>query len=63
MEKILKLQSEQGFSESAKPTEFINSKLIDFVIPRGACYDLSKSFINTNESIINIYMNHFKISH
>lgn len=51
MEKIIKLQSEQGFSETAKPGAFINSKLIDFVIPRGACYDLSKSYINLNMTL------------
>ena len=47
MEQILKLQSEQGFSETAKPAEFINSKLIDLIIPGNTgSYDFSKSYIN-----------------
>ena len=36
MEKIIKLQSEQAFAETAKPGEFITSKLIDFIIPSAA---------------------------
>ena len=54
MEQILKLQSEQGFSETAKPAEFINSKLIDLIIPGNTgSYDFSKSYINLNMELVN----------
>jgi len=54
MEQILKIQSEQGFSETAKPTEFINSKLIDLIIPGGmGAFDLSKSYVNINMECVN----------
>ena len=58
MEKILKLQSQQGFTEtsSVDPAipgnqRFINSKLVDFIIPGSGTYDLSKSYININMSV------------
>ena len=54
MEQILKIQSEQGFSETAKPTEFNNSKLIDLIIPGNTgSYDLSKSYVNLNMGLVN----------
>ena len=54
MEQILKIESEQGFSETAKPTEFINSKLIDLIIPGNTgTYDLSKTYINVNMELVN----------
>tara|TARA_R100000541_G_scaffold8445_1_gene15986 strand:- start:100 stop:1689 length:1590 start_codon:yes stop_codon:yes gene_type:complete len=54
MEQILKIGSEQSFSERAKPTEFINSKLIDLIIPGSTgSYDLSKSYISLNMETIN----------
>ena len=54
MEQILKIQSEQGFSETAKPTEFINSKLIDIIVPGNmGAYDFSKSYININMECVN----------
>jgi len=54
MEQILKIQSEQGFSETAKPTAFINSKLIDLVIPGNTgSYDLSKTYVNLNMELVN----------
>ena len=45
MEKILKIQSEAGFSETAiaDPAgfgQFINSKLVDVIIPGNGTYDL-----------------------
>lgn len=54
MEQILKIQSEQGFSETAKPQAFINSKLIDLIIPGSTgSYDLAKSYVNINMEVIN----------
>ena len=54
MEQILKIQSEQGFAETAKPQAFINSKLIDLIIPGSTgSYDFSKSYININMEVIN----------
>ena len=52
MESIIKLQSEQGFSETAKPGAFQNSKLVDFVIPGSGTYDLGKSYININMEVL-----------
>ena len=57
MEKILKIQSEQGFSETAiaNPAavgQFINSKLVDFIIPGNGTYDLSKSYVNINMEVV-----------
>ena len=57
MEKILKIQSEQGFSETAiaDPAavgQFINSKLVDFIIPGNGTYDLSKSYVNINMEVV-----------
>ena len=54
MEQILKIQSEQAFQEIAKPGEFINAKLADFIIPGNTgAYDLSKSYININVGLDN----------
>ena len=54
MEQILKIQSEQGFAETAKPTEFINSKLIDIIVPGNmGAFDFSKSYININMECVN----------
>ena len=56
MEKILKIQSEQGFTETSTAAAgvqtFINSKLVDLVIPGSGTYDLSKSYININMNVI-----------
>ena len=54
MEKIIKLSSEQGFTETAIPKAFINSKLLDFTIPgsNGTTYDLGKSYININMEVV-----------
>ena len=51
MEKILKIQSEQGFSETAIPPAFTN-KLVDFIIPGNGTYDLSNSYINLNMEVV-----------
>ena len=58
MEKILKLQSQQGFTETSTVDpavpgnqRFINSKLVDFIIPGSGTYDLSKSYININMNV------------
>jgi hypothetical protein len=58
MEKILKLQSQQGFTETSSVDPavpgnqlFINSKLVDFIIPGSGTYDLSKSYININMNV------------
>ena len=54
MEQILKIESEQGFSETAKPTDFINSKLIDLIIPGNTgTYSLADSYINVNMELVN----------
>lgn len=54
MESIIKLQSEQGFTETAVPLNFKNSKLVDFVIPgnNGVTYDLGKSYVNINMEVV-----------
>jgi hypothetical protein len=57
MEKILKLQSIQGFSETSTAAagnglqNFVNSKLVDFIIPGSGTYDLSRSYININMNV------------
>lgn len=58
MEKILKLQSQQGFTETSTVDpavpgnqRFVNSKLVDFIIPGSGTYDLSKSYININMNV------------
>ena len=50
MENIIKIQSEQGFSETWKPaSETPTQTLLDFVIPGNTgTYDLSKCHINLN---------------
>ena len=53
MEQILKIESEQGFSETANHGDFINSKLIDLIIPGNTgTYDLSKTYININMELV-----------
>ena len=58
MEKILKLQSQQGFTETSTVNgavpgqqQFVNSKLVDLIIPGSGTYDLSKSYININMNV------------
>ncbi len=54
MEQIIKLQSQQGFSETAKIASFKNSKLIDFIIPGGmGAVDFAKSYVNLNMELVN----------
>ena len=55
-EQIIKIQSEQGFSEEAKPGAFIR-KLVDFIIPGNGTYDLSRSYINVNMQLENLVAN------
>ena len=52
MEKIIKLQSDNQFSEEAVPGAFTTCKLLDFTIPGNATYDLSKSFIAINIELL-----------
>ena len=54
-EQVIKIQSQQGFSEQAAPGSFIR-KLVDFIIPGGGgnSYDLSKSYININVELANL---------
>ena len=53
-EQIVKLLPTNRFSEEAVPKAFIGSNLLDFMIPGGmGTFDLSKSYININASIIN----------
>ena len=61
MEKILKLQSAQGFTETSTVNgavpgqqQFVNSKLVDLIIPGSGTYDLSKSYININMNVNSI---------
>ena len=53
-ERIIKLQSEQNFSETAVPSGFLG-KLLDFTIPGnvGMSYDLAKSYVNINMEVFN----------
>ena len=58
MESVIKIESEQGFSESWFPADFVNNpaqqKLMDFIIPANTgTYDLGKSWINVNVEILN----------
>ncbi len=55
MEKILKIQSENGFSAEQVPSEtaFTSNRLLDFVIPNNGTYDLGKSYISINMSVNN----------
>ena len=46
MEKIIKLQSDNQFTEESIPGAFNTCKLLDFTIPGSATYDLGKSFIS-----------------
>tara|TARA_R110001632_G_scaffold26991_1_gene72694 strand:+ start:268 stop:1881 length:1614 start_codon:yes stop_codon:yes gene_type:complete len=54
-EQVLKIQSQQGFSEQARPGAFVR-KLVDFIIPGGGgnSYDLSRSYININVELANL---------
>ena len=52
MEKIIKLQSDNQFSEEAVPGAFTTCKLLDFTIPHNGTYDLSKSFISINAELL-----------
>ncbi len=53
-ERIIKLQSQQAFNETWKPaSETPVHKLVDFTIPSGGQYDLSKSYININMEAVN----------
>ena len=51
-ERIIKLQSQQAFNETWTPADVTTNppilKLVDFTIPAGGQYDLSKSYININ---------------
>lgn len=48
MEKVIKLQSDNQFTEEAVPGAFTTCKLLDFTIPGNATYDLGKSYIAIN---------------
>ena len=57
MESVIKIESEQGFSETWTPADFVNNpaqqKLLDFIIPSGTgTYNLGKSWINLNVEIL-----------
>ena len=52
MEKIIKLQSDNQFTEQAIPGAFTTCKLLDFTIPGNATYDLGKSYISINAELI-----------
>jgi len=57
MESIIKISSEQGFSESWVVADVATSpptqKLLDFIIPGGTgTYDLAKCFINVNAEVV-----------
>ena len=57
MESVIKIESEQGFSETWTPADFVNNpaqqKLLDFIIPAGTgTYDLGKSWVNLNVEIL-----------
>ena len=56
MESVIKIESEQGFSETWFPANFATSpaqqKLIDFIIPANTgTYDLGKSWVNLNVEV------------
>ena len=57
MESIIKIASEQGFSESWVPADIATSpptnKLLDFIIPANTgTYDLGKCWINVNAEVV-----------
>ena len=57
MESIIKIASEQGFSESWAPADVATSpptqKLLDFIIPANTgTYDLAKCWINVNAEVV-----------
>ena len=57
MESIIKISSEQGFSQTFVPADVATAppqlKLLDFVIPANTgTYDLGSCFINLNMEII-----------
>ena len=51
MERIIKISSDNAFSERAQPGQFTN-KLLDLTIPGRGTFDLSKSYINLHMDII-----------
>jgi len=55
MEKILKLQSENGFAAESVPgpNAFTSNRLLDFLIPGNGTYDLGKSYISVNMEVNN----------
>lgn len=52
MEKIIKLQSDNQFTEEAVPGTFTTCKLLDFTVPGNGTYDLGKSFISINAELL-----------
>jgi hypothetical protein len=57
MESIIKIASEQGFSETWVPADVATApptqKLLDFIIPGNTgTYDLGKCWINVNAEVI-----------
>ena len=52
MEKVIKLQSDNQFTEEAVPGAFTTCKLLDFTIPGNGTYDLSKSYISINAELL-----------
>ena len=57
MESVIKIESEQGFSETWTPANWntapAQQKLIDFIIPSNTgTYDLGKSWVNLNVEIL-----------
>ena len=57
MESVIKIESEQGFSETWTPANYIaapaQQKLLDFIIPSNTgTYDLGKSWVNLNVEIL-----------
>ena len=57
MESVIKIESDQGFSETWNPSLFTTApaqqKLIDFIIPANTgTYDLGKSWININVEVL-----------
>ena len=55
MERIIKIQSENGWSGNEIPRvgAFNSNRLLDYIIPGNATYDLSKSFVTLNMGIVN----------
>ena len=55
MNRIVKVQSENGYAFQGNPRvgAFSSDKLVDFLIPNAGTYDLSRSYINFNMRIQN----------